>query len=345
MNKNIDYSGQCIDKYQLLKRLGSGSFGVVYKAHDRILDVDMALKILEVSDPQLANKLFSEAAIPYKCQHNNIVKINGAQIATFDNKLHFIVDMQLVNGGSIEDLLNRRQLSVIDGLRMMKDILFGIEYSHTKKFIHRDIKPANILIDNNIPKIADFGLSATLNKLIIPSIWYGTHAAPETYKNSIATIETDIFALGMTLYRMVNNISDWWHFVSSIPSAQKLMKNGKFIDKLPFKPYVPKAVEKIIKKACNADANKRYHSASEMRNAIEKLKYLYNWNEISEWHWMSNLERQPQKDITLNVKAKKIEIVVKNNNRKSTIECQTFFDQIEAEKYFMNYIANSTIRR
>lgn len=227
MDINFDYTGQNIGKYKLVEKLGKGSFGAVYKAHDMLLDVDKAIKILKVTDPQIAYELFSEASIPYKCQHNNVVRINGAELVVFQKEIQFIVDMQLVNGGSLE-LLKTQHISVIDGLKMMKDILFGVEYSHLQGIIHRDIKPANILIDDGVPKISDFGLSTTLNSVIIPWRWYCTHAAPETQNTvSKATIETDIFALGMTLYRMLNNISDWRTFLDLIPNKNNLIYSGK----------------------------------------------------------------------------------------------------------------------
>lgn len=129
----------------------------------------------------------------------------------------------------------------------MRGILFAVEYSHLQGSIHRDIKPANIFIDNGVPKLSDFGSSTALGNVIVPWRWYRTHAAPETFvNNSVATVEADIYALGMTLYRMINGISDWSLFLHRIPDVENLMRSGKFIDKLP---------------------EKRYHSATEMRNA------------------------------------------------------------------------------
>lgn len=81
-----------------------------------------------------------------------------------------------------------------------------------------------------------------------------------------------------------------------------------------------------------------------MRNAIEKLKYQFNWIEKSDWYWIGNAINQPQKEISLNVRKRSIEVIVKNNARKCTNDCKVFLDRIEAEKYFTNYIANTTLR-
>lgn len=281
MNIRNDYSGNDFGKYYLIQKLGNGGFGSVYKAFDKILSVEKALKIMEVNNPEEAYKLFSEAAIPYKCQHNNIIKINSGELVKYNNELLFVIDMDLVNGKSIESILKSSYLSVVQSLEIIRNILFAVEYSHLQGIIHRDIKPANILIDNQIPKLADFGLSTALGNTIIPWQWYMTHAAPETFiDNSIATVQTDIYALGMTLYRMINGISDWGLFLQSIPDVYNAIQSGKLINKLPMSPIIPEKVIRIVKKACNTESQKRYSSASEMRNAIEKLQPLYSWIKI-----------------------------------------------------------------
>lgn len=168
MDIRLDYSGNELGKYYLIQKLGNGGFGAVYKAHDRILGVEKAIKILEVTDPQEAFKLFSEAAIPYNCRHDHIIKINVGEIIAFNDELVFVVDMELANGESIDSLLKNTYISVIDCLNIMRDILFAVEYSHLQGVIHRDIKPANILMDNGIPKLSDFGLSTALgNELFL----------------------------------------------------------------------------------------------------------------------------------------------------------------------------------
>ena len=262
MDIKQDYSGNNIGKYYLIEKLGNGGFGAVYKAFDKVLSVEKAIKILQVTNPREAYKLFSEASIPYKCQHNHIVKINGGEIEKFNEELIFIIDMDLANGSSVEGILKKGYIPLTDSLCIIRDILFAVEYSHLQGIIHRDIKPANILMDNGIPKLSDFGLSTALGNVIIPWKWYVTHAAPETFENSsIATIETDIYALGMTMFRMVNNISEWQLFLSGLPNVNMLIRTGNIINKIPKSPVVPDKVYKIIKKACNPLPEKRYHSA------------------------------------------------------------------------------------
>lgn len=344
MDIKADYSGQEIGKYYLVQKLGNGGFGAVYRAHDRILKTDKAIKILEVKNLRGAYKLFNEAAIPYKCRHNHIIKINSGELVQFNGEILFVVDMDLANGESIESILKKRYISIIDSLNIIKDILFAVEYSHISGNIHRDIKPANILMDNNVPKLSDFGLSTALGSVIVPWKRYVSHAAPETFVNdSVATIETDIYAIGITLYRMVNNISDWKLFLNGIPNAQKHIYSGKLIDKLPMAGYVPKKVQRIIKKACKKLPDERYRSASEMRNEIEKLKLGYNWNPIDTNHWKGIMEGYPTREIYIDIRRKTIEVVVLYNGRKKAAESKKFIDLMEAQDYVYSYIQTTTL--
>ena len=253
--------------------------------------------------------------------------------------------MDLANGKSLDSALKTSFISTNESLNITRNILFAVEYSHLQGIIHRDIKPANILIDNGIPKLSDFGLSTALGTVIVPWKWYVTHAAPETFVNtSVATVQTDIFAIGMTLYRMVTGISDWNLFLQSIPNAQSLMRSGKLVNKLPWAPYVPEKVYKIIKKACHADPQKRYRSASEMRNAIEKLLPQYDWKRMNDFYWIGNAIGLPQKEIYLEFKKGVICASIFNNGRKSSRDSRKFCDIDSAKQYMFEYVKETTFK-
>lgn len=344
MDIKLDYSGNDLGKYYLIQKLGNGGFGAVYKAYDKVLSVEKAVKILQVTNPKEAYKLFSEAAIPYKCQHNHIVKINGGEIESFNGELVFVVDMELANGMSIDGMLKKGYIPITDSLSIIKDILFAVEYSHLQGIIHRDIKPANILMDNGVPKLSDFGLSTALGNVIIPWKWYVTHAAPETFLDtSIATIETDIYAMGMTMYRMVNNISEWQLFLQGISKVDLLIHSGNIVNKIPSSPIVPDKVYKIIKKACNPSPDKRFHRASEMRNAIEKLNPFYCWTIINDNCWHGKAIGYPEKEIYIEPKRKQVDVVVMNNGRRSSKDSRKCNDILEARKYMFDYIKQTTL--
>ena len=181
--------------------------------------------------------------------------------------------------------------------------------------------------------------------LIIPWRWYRFHAAPETFVDcSVATVETDIFALGMTMFRMVNNISNWSLFLQNITNFESLIITGKLIGKIQQEPYVPLKIQRIIRKACNPLPEKRYHSAAEMRHSLERIHFLYNWFMIDNYHWTGTSTGLTKKDIYLEMKSKSVNVVVKNNGRCSSTDSRNFGNLEEAMAYLFEYIKATTIQ-
>lgn len=344
MINEIDLSGTNIDKYYLLEKIGNGSFGSVYSVNDRALNVKKAIKILDVEEPEKLLALLKEAEIPYKCQHKNIVTINEANIFPVNDELKVIIDMELVNGGSLERGLKNRFIPIVEGMKIISDALYGLEYAHLKGIIHRDIKPANILLHNEIPKISDFGLAVPVGTKIEPWVWYRTHAAPEVFTDSIATVESDIYALGMTFYRVVNNIGDWRMYISQITNFKDLQISGKLIEKLPFEAYVPNRVKQIIKKACKPNPAERYRSAAEFRDAIDRLRFTCKWHPINSDTWAGTSCNSRDSFLAcVKLSAKKAEFIIKRNGRSIGAECKTFSNEEDAKKHLYQYIAQKTI--
>jgi len=102
-------------------------------------------------------------------------------------------------------------------------------------------------------------------------------------------------------------------------------------------------VYKIIKKACNPLPEKRYNSASEMRNAIEKLNPFYRWTIIDDNYWRGEAYGYPQKDIYIESKKNRLDVVVNNNRRKSSRESSSFNEIWEARTYMFDYIKQTTL--
>lgn len=335
-----DYSGELLGTYELKEKLGNGCFGAVYRVWDTVLKTEKAVKILDVYDPVQAEELFKEAEIPYKCRHNNIVKINGGQLIDFEDDCVFVIDMDLCSDGSVEDRIEQETLTVIDSLNIVKDVLYGLEHAHMQGIIHRDIKPANILIDKRRAKLSDFGLSAVKGDYV-DGDWYIVHTAPEVFDSSTATVASDIYAVGVTLFRMVNNYSDWKDRVIEIKDINKVLRKGTLIKNIGYRDYIPKKVRKIINKACNPDAGKRYASAKEMRNAIEKLQYLFNWYRIDDMSWGVD----GKKGRTLSIKKHRgyVETVLEVNGRKSNKDSHRFSSIEDAEAFCCEYISENTV--
>jgi len=155
--------GNKIENYQILSILGKGGMGIVYKARDEKLDRFVAIKFLAfemVNNPKLAERFKREAKNHAQLLHSNIVTVYG--FIEYKNLLGIV--MEFVEGESIEKVLFRNmRLHIYDVVYIMRQVLLGIGYAHSKGFIHRDIKPSNIIVNSEgIVKIMDFGISKSI---------------------------------------------------------------------------------------------------------------------------------------------------------------------------------------
>ena len=113
---------------------------------------------------------------------------------------------------------------------------------------------------------------------------------------------------------------------------------------MPLCHFVPLRVHKIVKKACKKNPGERYSSASEMRNAIEKLIPLYNWKIVETDHWQGFAQGHPQKEIYINIDKSSYKVVVTNNGRKSSQDSNCFSNLSQAQQYMLNYIRDTTLQ-
>lgn len=227
---------------------------------------------------------FQEAQIIFASQNPNVVPINYA-CETSDT---ISLIMPYFSKGSLADRIQQNPLSLTEIIRMAQGVLNGLHYIHIKNYLHLDIKPSNILFsDTNQPMIADFGQSDSLNEygvVFSPKMYFQT-MPPECFPpHQIATIESDIYLMGATLYRAVN--SDQIFNKQKIPIndnidfmiLQDVIKQGKLPDQNYFMPHVPQRMRKVIKKALNIDPSKRYSSATEFADALGQVEIPLNWN-------------------------------------------------------------------
>ncbi|MBC8484964.1 MAG: serine/threonine protein kinase [Bacteroidetes bacterium] len=269
---------KAIGKYEREEYLGGGHFGDVYKATDRALNVPRALKIIKSSNPNKLIAKLNEARFLEVCKHKHVVEVKEADIKKINGKVSVIIATELLQNGSALDLLKKDFISIKRALKIVCDALFGLEHIHNSGFLHCDIKPGNILFDDKWEsKLSDFGLAINMKLGTAPSQVYTLHMPPE----SQYSVKSDIYSMGVTLYRLINNISD---FNSLAPKDVKTqIKKGNFPDRENYKSYVP---TKIINKAINTDPNKRYDTSAKFRQALEKLPFSIDWYKKSKSYWI-----------------------------------------------------------
>lgn len=266
-----------IGKFTTIGYLGGGSFGDVFKAKDNLLDVERAIKIVRVTNPQEFIDAINEAKILEICRHGHIVDIKEINIYDINGTPAPCIVTEFLDNGSVQNLLENGFLSVKKSCQIMIDILFGLEHAHINGILHRDIKPGNILLTNTgQAKLSDFGLAYGLSNQTFNFAGYNAHLALEVLEGTEQDHISDHYAAGVTFYRMVNNLQ-----TLNVPFANdtewvNALKKEKF-PKRDYSPHVPEQVSRVINKALKADRTNRYKTCAEFRQAIEKINFAIDW--------------------------------------------------------------------
>jgi serine/threonine protein kinase len=196
--------------FDFRRRLGAGYFGEVWDAIETGLGHRVALKCIPPDRIINQGNFFQEAQVLKASEHPNIVHVNDTGKLD-DGRIY--VSMEYLSGGSVEDEAQGAPLPLSRAKRLMVDILRGLGHAHNRGIMHRDIKPANMLIGNNGEgKLSDFGLALPdihgLDTTQLKQYQYVLHLAPEVRRIEDYTQLSDIYACGVTLYRLVNGDSN-----------------------------------------------------------------------------------------------------------------------------------------
>ena len=254
-------------RYKIQTLIGTGGMAAVYLAKDLILDRLVAIKVLRLDFRQnddAMRRFRREALSATQLTHPNIV---GVYDVGQSQEMNYIV-MEYVEGTDLKDYVRQRgALHPIEAVRIMMQIVSAIAAAHQNRIIHRDIKPQNILIDRegNV-KITDFGIAVALSdtsltqtNTLLGSVHY---LSPEQARGGMATIQTDIYALGIVLYELLTGRVPF-DGESAVSIALK-----HFQEPLPpvVNPtaMVPQSLENIVLKATAKDPMNRYRSCYEM---------------------------------------------------------------------------------
>jgi serine/threonine protein kinase len=193
-------------RYRLDAELDRGGMGVVYRAHDLLLDRPVAVKVLNRPNlgPEGRARLLNEARAAARLDHPNIVAVYDAgQAGEGDDGTPFIV-MQLVEGESLRD---QPPSSLDETLAIAGQICAALNHAHTHGIVHRDLKPENILITpEGVAKLMDFGLAlSAASRLTDDGSLAGTvfYLAPEQVLGQEIDGRADLYALGVMLYELV----------------------------------------------------------------------------------------------------------------------------------------------
>src|SRR5215212_5759120 len=200
--------GQKVGKYRIVAKIGSGAMGEVYRAHDAILNRDVAVKTMAemyAADEQLVERFRREAQSVARLNHPNIVTVYDFG----EEQGRFYLAMELLEGTDLKELIAARSLSDLwDQLDVMEQIAEGVAYAHRQGVVHRDLKPANIrVLPSGRVKVMDFGLARIgTSEMTRAGTVMGTpnYMSPEQVKGAGADARSDVFSLGAMSYELLS---------------------------------------------------------------------------------------------------------------------------------------------
>lgn len=262
------------NRYEILEEIGCGGMANVYKAHCRLLNRPVAIKVLKKElgeDSEYINRFNVEAQAAASLVHPNIVSI--FDFGSEDDSRYIV--MELIEGITLKQFINENApLEIKDALNIAYQICDALSVAHDHNIIHRDIKPQNIMITSDMRvKVTDFGIARagggstmTADNSIIGSVHY---ISPEQARGSVLDGRTDLYSLGIVLYEMLTGKVP---FECDSPVAVAM----KHIEEVPVSPVeynnkVTYSVDQMVMKAISKNIDDRYQTASAFRNDIVKL--------------------------------------------------------------------------
>lgn len=275
LGKNVKTLGD----FKLIRKIGEGAMGAVYKAQQISFNRVVALKILfphVANNPKLVHRLYREGMVMGQLDHPNIVQAYAIGEAGDEHKCHYIA-MEYVSGRSMQKWLGQlSRIPVGDAVRIILDCARALKYAHGLNMVHRDVKPDNILLTKKgVVKLADLGMvkthdedmSLTQTGHAVGTPWY----MPLEQARNAKEIDgrSDIYALGCTLYAFLTGHPP---FVGrTIVDVIKAKELGTFPPARQANSDVPERLDLILAKMTAKLPNYRYQSCDEVIKDLEGL--------------------------------------------------------------------------
>ncbi|MHC4817352.1 MAG: protein kinase domain-containing protein, partial [Planctomycetota bacterium] len=266
--------GSRIGDLDVGRRIGGGAFGEVFLAQDRLIQREVALKVVRVTqdeaDPRDRDRVLKEARLAGRLRSPHIATLFGVHVLEGDRG--WILEMEYLGGGSLEDLLKRQpRLPPGDALRIVRGMLHGLAAAHEADVVHGDVKPANVLFaDDGTVKLVDFGLAHLVGEAsLVASSAMGlvgtpVYMSPEVVMGARATALSDLWSTGVVLYRALTgrlpfsvvNLPDLFHTIQNAPPP-------------PLPPDLPSALADLTMTCLEKDPRARPQSCREALAALE----------------------------------------------------------------------------
>jgi tetratricopeptide (TPR) repeat protein len=262
-----DLSGQIVRGYELCELVGTGGFGAVYRAYQKGVDREVAIKVILpelVNKPEFVQRFEAEARLIARLEHFHIVPLFDYWYEPGGNAY---LAMRWLRGGSLRGLIADGPLSFELVLRLMRQIAEALNAAHRAGVIHRDIKPDNILLDEQHNAfLGDFGIAKDLIQTahLTKSGTIGSpgYMAPEQFFSEPVSPQSDIYSLGMTLYECLCGLHPFpdnrlLHIREPIPPPSQRRRD------------IPPALDAALLRATNKEPDARYATVIDLARAFE----------------------------------------------------------------------------
>src|SRR5271169_4950540 len=257
------------ERYEILKRLGEGGMGAVYKARDRELDLVVALKVIRpelAGNPEILKRFKQELILARQVTHKNVIRIFDLGMA--DGRK--FITMDYVEGRDLKSVLvERGKLPPEEAVPIIQQVCRGLEAAHSEGVVHRDLKPQNIMVDaDGRVWVMDFGLARSMETAGITrtGALMGTpdFMSPEQARGEKVDARSDLFSLGIIFYEMLTGNSPFKAETAMATMFKRTKERATPLAQLNF--GVPGHLSDIVSKCLEIEPQQRYQSAREIIN-------------------------------------------------------------------------------
>jgi Protein kinase domain len=247
------------NRYRLVDCLGEGGMAVVWRAVDEVLDRQVAVKVLAAQFAGAADsraRVLAEARAAARLTHPHIAAVYdyGESLTDKGDLVPFVV-MELLTGRSLNERLKQGRVPTASGLRICAQVASALAAAHAEGLVHRDVKPGNVMLTRDGAKVVDFGIAAVAghpNDREPGGHVLGTpeYLAPERLSGDTVIAASDVYALGLMLYRLMSGRFPW-----KAATATQMLKAHTYLEPepLPQVPGVPPLVIDLIHRCLAKD--------------------------------------------------------------------------------------------
>lgn len=259
-------------RYKIVDRLGKGSVGEVYLAHDPHIDRKVALKVLHkehLASKKIIKRFIKEAKAIGRLSHPSIVSVYDV------GKDHgtIYIAMEYLEGRPLNEVLQSEKFDIATTVDIGRQVAAALDYAHQKGIVHRDVKPSNMIItDNHQVKLTDFGIahfedaSITLQTCSGDILGTPAYMSPEQVGGRDVDGRSDLYALGVILYELL--VGKRPFIENTLTALFKAITQHNLIPPEKANPSIPSGLSDIVVKAMDRNPGRRYQSGAALVSAL-----------------------------------------------------------------------------